>query len=101
MESLLFATTVFFAALTFIFGYIALSERRKRERVLSSLRSSRSKEEASNQKTDGTKLLARALSLIHEGIVIMDPFGRIIFTNHFARDLLDIDPKDKGKFFYQ
>jgi two-component system phosphate regulon sensor histidine kinase PhoR len=101
LEAILLAITIFLTTLTLIFAYIAYTERKKRERALATLRSSRPKEKEADQKIDNTKLLARALSLIHEGIVVMDPYGRIIFTNKFARELLDIHPEDIGKFFYQ
>ncbi|RUM40623.1 MAG: two-component sensor histidine kinase, partial [Desulfurobacterium sp.] len=101
MEAILLAITIFLTTLTLIFAYIAYTERKKRERALATLRLSRPKEKKIGQKIDNTKLLARALSLIHEGIVVMDPYGRIIFTNKFARELLDIYPEDIGKFFYQ
>ncbi|GAB6076887.1 sensor histidine kinase [Desulfurobacterium crinifex] len=101
MEAILLAITIFLTTLTLIFAYIAYTERKKRERALATLRLSRPKEKKIGQKIDNTKLLARALSLIHEGIVVMDPYGRIIFTNKFARELLDIHPEDIGKFFYQ
>ncbi|WP_163328167.1 sensor histidine kinase [Desulfurobacterium thermolithotrophum] len=100
MEAILFAVTVFFATLTLLFAYIAYTERRKRERALITLRLNRTKEEV-NRRIDSTKLLARALSLLREGIVIMDPYGRVIYTNKFARELLDISPEDTEKFFYQ
>ncbi len=101
LEAILLAITIFLTTLTLIFAYIAYTERKKRERALATLRLSRPKEKKIGQKIDNTKLLARALSLIHEGIVVMDPYGRIIFTNKFARELLDIHPEDIGKFFYQ
>ncbi len=101
LEAILLAITIFLSTLTLIFAYIAYTERKKRERVLVTLRLNRPKEEKLSQKIDNTKLLARALSLIREGIVVMDPYGRIIFTNKFARELLDIHPEDIGKFFYQ
>jgi len=101
LEAILLAITIFLTTLTLIFAYIAYTERKKRERALATLRLNRPKEEKLSQKIDNTKLLARALSLIREGIVVMDPYGRIIFTNKFARELLDIHPEDVGKFFYQ
>ena len=101
LEAILLAITIFLTTLTLIFAYIAYTERKKRERALATLRLNRPKEEKISQKIDNTKLLARALSLIREGIVVMDPYGRIIFTNKFARELLDIHPEDIGKFFYQ
>jgi two-component system phosphate regulon sensor histidine kinase PhoR len=101
LEAILLAITIFLTTLTLIFAYIAYTERKKRERALATLRLSRPREEKIGQKIDGTKLLARSLNLIHEGIVVMDPYGRIIFTNRFARELLDIHPEDKEKFFYQ
>ena len=101
LEAILLAITIFLTTLTLIFAYIAYTERKKRERALATLGLNRPKEEKISQKIDNTKLLARALSLIREGIVVMDPYGRIIFTNKFARELLDIHPEDIGKFFYQ
>ena len=101
LEPILLAITIFLTTLTLIFAYIAYTERKKRERALATLRLSRPREEKIGQKIDSTKLLARSLNLIHEGIVVMDPYGRIIFTNRFARELLDIHPEDKEKFFYQ
>ena len=101
LEAILLAITIFLTTLTLIFAYIAYTERKKRERALATLRLNRPREEKLSQKIDNTKLLARALSLIREGIVVMDPYGRIIFTNKFARELLDVHPEDIGKFFYQ
>ena len=101
LEAILLAITIFLTTLTLIFAYIAYTERKKRERALATLRLNRPREEKLSQKIDNTKLLAGALSLIREGIVVMDPYGRIIFTNKFARELLDIHPEDIGKFFYQ
>ena len=81
--------------------WVAVTERKKREKLIESLRKKRKKEKKSNINQNEIKLLSRALSLIKEGIVIMDPYGRIIFTNRFARELLGISPKDEGKYFYQ
>ena len=99
MEHLLAALTVFLFLLLLVFASVALNERRKRVQLLKKLRE-KSREEK-QPPIDRSKLLARALSLIKEGIVIMDPYGRIVFTNRFARELLGIDEKDVGKFFYQ
>ena len=99
MENLLIAISVFLFLLLLIFASLALKERRKRLQLLKRLKEKGKKEEKTP--TDRSKLLARALSLIKEGIVIMDPYGRIVFTNRFARELLGIDEKDTGKFFYQ
>ena len=82
----------------FTFAFIALRERRKRLEVIKKLRERKKKP---FQPVDRSKLLGRALSLIKEGIVLMDPYGRVIFTNRFARELLGIDEGDVGKFFYQ
>jgi two-component system phosphate regulon sensor histidine kinase PhoR len=83
-----------------IFMGIAVREKRKREELLFRVREEKKKEKKA-QYIDRSKLLGRALSLIKEGIVIMDPYGRIVFTNRFARELLGIDENDTGKFFYQ
>ena len=99
METVLIAISLFLLTLTVVFASIAIGERRKRERLLLSLRQLKHKK--ADQKPDSTKLLSRALNLLKEGIVVMDPYGRIIFTNRFARELLDINPEDMGKFFYQ
>jgi two-component system phosphate regulon sensor histidine kinase PhoR len=99
LETVLVAISLFLLTLTFVFAYIAFNERRKREKLLLSLRQMKRKK--NDQKPDSTKLLSRALNLLREGIVVMDPYGRIIFTNRFARELLDISPEDRGKFFYQ
>ncbi|TCK06576.1 sensor histidine kinase [Phorcysia thermohydrogeniphila] len=99
METVLIAVSLFLLTLTLVFAYIAFDERRKRERALLSIRQIKHKK--TDQKPDSTKLLSRALNLLREGIVVMDPYGRIIFTNRFARELLDISPEDMGKFFYQ
>ena len=99
MEHLLGALTVFLFLLLLVFASVALNERRKRVQLLKKLRE-KSREEK-QPPIDRSKLLARALSLIKEGIVVMDPYGRIVFTNRFARELLGIDEKDVGKFFYQ
>jgi len=99
LETVLIAVSLFLLTLTFVFAYIAFNERKKRERALFSLRQIKHKK--TEQKPDRTKLLSRALNLLREGIVVMDPYGRVIFTNRFARELLDINPEDMGKFFYQ
>ncbi len=99
MERLLVGLSIFLFLLLLIFISVALNERRKRVQLLKKLKEkTREKRQAP---IDRSKLLARALSLIKEGIVIMDPYGRIVFTNRFARELLGIDKKDIGKFFYQ
>ena len=99
MERLLVGLSIFLFLLLLIFISVALNERRKRVQLLKKLKEkTREKRQAP---IDRSKLLARALSLIKEGIVIMDPYGRIVFTNRFARELLGIDEKDTGKFFYQ
>jgi len=90
---------LFLLGLVAVLGFIAVREKRRALKLLNQLKEERKRE--SSQKPDRLKLLARALSLIREGIVIMDPYGRIIFTNRFARELLDIDERDVGKFFYQ
>ena len=99
MNQLLLALSVFLFLLLLVFISVALNERRKRLKLLRKLRE-KSKEKK-QPPIDRSKLLARALSLIKEGIVVMDPYGRIVFTNRFARELLGIDEKDIGKFFYQ
>ena len=99
MEHILGAITVFLFMLLLIFSSIILNERRKRIQLLKKLREKNKEEKQPN--IDRSKLLARALSLIKEGIVVMDPYGRIMFTNRFARELLGIDKNDTGKFFYQ
>ncbi len=48
-----------------------------------------------------TRLLSQALNLLHEGLLIMDPYGRIVYTNRFARSLLDIGDNYIGKYYYQ
>jgi len=90
---------LFLSGLAVVLGYIAFKEKRRALKLLSQLKEERRRE--SSPKPDRLKLLARALSLIREGIVIMDPYGRIVFTNRFARELLDIDEDATGKFFYQ
>lgn len=99
MNRLLLALIIFLFLLLLVFVSVALNERRKREKLLQRLKE-KSREEK-QPPIDRSKLLARALSLIKEGIVVMDPYGRIVFTNRFARELLGIDEKDIGKFFYQ
>ncbi len=83
-----------------VFAGIAIRERRRRRELLLRFREGRRKERG-GKSIDRSKLLGRALSLIREGIVIMDPYGRIVFTNRFARELLGIGEDDVGKFFYQ
>jgi len=90
---------LFLTGLVAVLGYIAFKEKRRALKLLKELREE--KKRKSSPKPDRLKLLARALSLIREGIVIMDPYGRIVFTNRFARQLLDIDEDATGKFFYQ
>ena len=99
MNAILLAVALFSLILAVVSGYLAFSERKKRERVLFLLRHGRHKD--ANKKPDSTKLLSRALNLIREGIVVMDSYGRIVFTNRFARELLDINREDTGRFFYQ
>jgi len=48
-----------------------------------------------------TRLLSQALNLLHEGLLIMDPYGRVVYTNRFARSLLDIEDNHIGKYYYQ
>ncbi|WP_457569397.1 sensor histidine kinase [Desulfurobacterium sp.] len=51
---------------------------------------------------DNIHLLSQALNLLNEGLVIMSPSGKLIYTNRFARELLDIDKeKYKDRYFYQ
>lgn len=100
MNRLLVGLIVFLFLLLLVFASVALNERRKRLKLLKRFRE-KGKGEKQQPPIDRSKLLARALSLIKEGIVIMDPYGRIVFTNRFARELLGIDEKDIGKFFYQ
>ncbi len=100
MEAILIAVTLFSLTLTGVFGYIAHNERRKRESLLKRIKGKEREKTREKGKAD-LKLLSRALSLIKEGIVVMDPYGRIIFTNRFARELLDISPQDTEKYFYQ
>jgi two-component system phosphate regulon sensor histidine kinase PhoR len=99
LNTVLIAVSLFLFTLTLTFAYIAFREKEKRKKTIYSLRQARRRR--SDRKTDSTKLLSRALNLLREGIVVMDPYGRIIFTNRFARELLDISPEDRGKFFYQ
>ncbi|MEO2065216.1 MAG: HAMP domain-containing sensor histidine kinase, partial [Desulfurobacteriaceae bacterium] len=99
MEGIYVGLILFLLTLLLIFGYIALKEKERSARLLRELRKERKKEKG--KKEDRLKLLSRALSLIREGIVVMDPYGRILFTNRFARELLDIDKNANGKFFYQ
>ncbi|WP_456341838.1 sensor histidine kinase [Thermovibrio sp.] len=99
MEGLYIGLILFLFSLVVAFGFIAVKEKRRSLKLLSELRKERKKKK--EKREDRLKLLSRALSLIREGIVIMDPYGRIIFTNRFARQLLDIDENATGKFFYQ
>ncbi len=99
LEGIYTGLILFLLTLLLIFGYIALKEKERSARLLRELRKERKKEKG--KKEDRLKLLSRALSLIREGIVVMDPYGRILFTNRFARELLDIDKNANGKFFYQ
>ncbi len=99
LEGLYLGLILFLLSLTVAFGFIAVKEKRRSLKLLKELRKERRKKE--EKREDRLKLLARALSLIREGIVIMDPYGRIVFTNRFARELLDIDEDATGKFFYQ
>ncbi len=100
MEAILIAALIFSTTLTSIFGYIAYDERKKRENLIKRTKE-KGKEKPKEKGKADLKLLSRALSLIKEGIVVMDPYGRIVFTNKFARELLDISPEDTEKFFYQ
>lgn len=60
------------------------------------------KELKDKQSKDNIHLLSQALNLLNEGLVIMSPSGKLIYTNRFARELLDINKEDyKGKYFYQ
>jgi len=99
LEGLYIGLILFLFSLVVAFGFIAVKEKRRSLKLLSELRKERKKKK--EKREDRLKLLSRALSLIREGIVIMDPYGRIIFTNRFARQLLDIDENATGKFFYQ
>lgn len=99
MNQLLLALLIFLFLMLLVFASVALNERRKRVKLLKKLK--KKSQEGKQPPIDRSKLLARALSLIKEGIVVMDPYGRVIFTNRFARELLGIDEKDIGKFFYQ
>ena len=99
MNRLLLALLIFLFLMLLVFASVALNERRKRVKLLRKLK--KKSQEGKQPPIDRSKLLARALSLIKEGIVVMDPYGRVIFTNRFARELLGIDEKDIGKFFYQ
>ncbi|SMP02832.1 two-component system, OmpR family, phosphate regulon sensor histidine kinase PhoR [Desulfurobacterium pacificum] len=102
MNPIVISIIILLAVTCFISVWVAASERKKREKLIESLREQHRKERRkTNSSHDEIKLLSRALSLIKEGIVIMDPYGRIIFTNRFARELLGISPKDEGKYFYQ
>lgn len=101
LEAILLAVVVFLTILTGTFAYLSYIERKKRRRVLSKLRLNRYRKGTLSQKIDSTKLLARALNLLREGIVVMDPYGRVLFTNRFARELLGIRSEDIGKPFYQ
>jgi two-component system phosphate regulon sensor histidine kinase PhoR len=98
LERLLEALLFFSTLMSFTFAFVALRERRKRLEVIRKLRR---REKKASQTIDRSKLLGRALSLIKEGIVLMDPYGMVIFTNRFARELLGIKENDAGKFFYQ
>jgi len=99
LNRLLLALLIFLFLMLLVFASVALNERRKRVKLLRKLK--KKSQEGKQPPIDRSKLLARALSLIKEGIVVMDPYGRVIFTNRFARELLGIDEKDIGKFFYQ
>ncbi len=99
MKGLFLGIFLFLLGLVVVFGLIALKERRRALKLLSELR--KEKRAKQEKPRDPSKLLGRALSLIREGIVIMDPYGRVVFTNRFARELLDIKKEDLGKPFYQ
>jgi two-component system phosphate regulon sensor histidine kinase PhoR len=100
LEGFFVGLILFLLGLSIALGTIALKEKRRALKLLYELKKEK-KRNSKSRAPDRSKLLARALSLIREGIVIMDPFGRVIFTNRFARELLDIDEKDIGKYFYQ
>ncbi|WP_022846910.1 MULTISPECIES: sensor histidine kinase [unclassified Desulfurobacterium] len=60
------------------------------------------KEISERKSRDNIHLLSQALNLLNEGLVIMSPSGKLIYTNRFARELLDIDKENyKGRYFYQ
>jgi len=99
LEGILLGIVILLATLIFILGYLVIKEREKRRKLIEQIR--RKERDRESKGFDKSKLLTRALSLIREGIVIMDPYGRIVFTNKLARELLDISPEDAGKFFYQ
>ncbi|MEO2083550.1 MAG: PAS domain-containing protein, partial [Desulfurobacteriaceae bacterium] len=99
MEGILLGIVILLATLIFILGYLVIKEREKRRKLIEQIR--KKERDRESKGFDKSKLLTRALSLIREGIVIMDPYGRIVFTNKLARELLDISPEDAGKFFYQ
>ena len=101
MEGVLLGAALFLFLLLLVVTAVYLRERRKRFELLAQLRQLYRQRRSPQKTVDRSKLLARALSLIREGIVIMDPYGRIIFTNRFARELLDIDEDPVGKPFYQ
>ncbi len=68
------------------------------EAILSSLK----REIKEKKQKDNIHLLSQALNLLNEGLVIMSPSGKLIYTNRFARELLDIGKKGyKDKYFYQ
>ncbi|WP_245791986.1 sensor histidine kinase [Desulfurobacterium indicum] len=60
------------------------------------------KERNEKKNRDNIHLLSQALNLLNEGLVIMSPAGKLIYTNRFARELLDIDKeKYRDRYFYQ
>ena len=54
-----------------------------------------------SQVKEKTRLLSQALNLLNEGLVIMDPYGRLVYANRFARTLLGIEDNYLGKFYHQ
>jgi len=54
-----------------------------------------------SQVKEKTRLLSQALNLLNEGLVIMDPYGRLVYANRFARTLLGIEDNYHGKFYHQ
>ncbi len=56
---------------------------------------------SASQVKEKTRLLSQALNLLNEGLVIMDPYGRLIYANRFARVLLGIGENYLNKFYHQ
>jgi two-component system phosphate regulon sensor histidine kinase PhoR len=54
-----------------------------------------------SQVKEKTRLLSQALNLLNGGLVIMDPYGRLVYANRFARTLLGIEDNYLGKFYHQ